>query len=265
MSRGERISLFGGGTLFVAVLVILYAPLALVVIGAFTLTNAGDIDPSTAGLHWFRLLFDNRQIIDALINSLLAGFGSVCLSLILSIVTALYVRQARPFVGALLQALIIVPFLLPPLVVGISLLVFFHEIGFPTGLFAVIVGHSLILMAVVFRLIQTRLMQLGASQIDAGYDLGATPWQVFARIILPQMASTIAISALLAFALSFDETLVSLFLVGDRNTLPIKLWAMMRTGISPEVNALATLVLALSLLLILFAAIRARAIETPAD
>jgi putative spermidine/putrescine transport system permease protein len=107
---------------------------------------------------------------------------------------------------------------------------------------------------VVYRTILNRLTQMGHSLIEASLDLGATPMQTFWRILLPQLRGTLSIGAVLAFALSFDETLISLFLVGDQNTLPIKLWAMMRLGISPEVNALATIALFVSLLLVWFAA-----------
>jgi putative spermidine/putrescine transport system permease protein/spermidine/putrescine transport system permease protein len=109
---------------------------------------------------------------------------------------------------------------------------------------------------VVFRTVLNRLKQLGRTQIEASADLGARPLQTLRFVVLPQIASSLTLSAILAFTLSFDETLISLFLVGDQNTLPIMLWAMMRTGISPEVNALAAILLAVSLALILFAGLR---------
>ena len=116
-----------------------------------------------------------------------------------------------------------------------------------------IMGHALFVLALVYRTILNRLTQMGHSLIEASLDLGATPMQTFWRIILPQVRGAIVIGAVLAFALSFDETLISLFLVGDQNTLPIKLWAMMRLGISSEVNALAAIALVISLALVWFA------------
>jgi putative spermidine/putrescine transport system permease protein/spermidine/putrescine transport system permease protein len=262
MTGGERITLGIVGALFAGVLIVLYAPVVVVVIGAFILTEAGDLDWSNFGLQWFRALADSRQIIDALENTLIVGAGSVLLATIFGCATALYVHGGRGRGHLALQLLIYLPFLLPPLIVGLTLLIYFREIGLPTGLIAVIVGHGLLLLAVVFRTMLNRLAQFGYSQIEAALDLGARPLQVFRLVVLPQIASSLLASALLAFALSFDETLVSLFLVGDQNTLPIMLWAMMRTGLSPEVNALATLVLATSLALVLLAALRVRGLAT---
>ena len=258
MTRGERTTLAAIGVLFALVIVILYAPVIVVVVGAFILTPTGDLDWRAFGLQWFHALFAARQIVDALWNTLIVGFGSVALACILGCATALHVHGRRGRSQLALQLLVYLPFLLPPLIVGLTLLIYFREIGLPTGLIAVIIGHGLLLLAVVFRTLLNRLAQFGHSQIEAGLDLGARPFQVFRLIVLPQIGSSLLASALLAFALSFDETLVSLFLVGDQNTLPIKLWAMMRTGLSPEVNALATLVLATSLVLILLATLRVR-------
>lgn len=262
-TRGERLVETAIAGLLAATLIALYAPVVVVVLGAFYLDGLGNFDFTGPTLTHFDALFADRQILDALFNTAIVGFGAVVLSVILALIMALYVHARPRRRNAVLQFLIFLPFLLPPLVVGLSLLIFFREVGFPTGIVAVIIGHALFVMALVYRTILNRLTQLGHSMIEASFDLGATPMQTFWRVIFPQLRGAVVIGAVLAFALSFDETLISLFLVGDQNTLPIRLWAMMRLGISPQVNAIATIVLVISLGLVFFATWRMERGNTP--
>ncbi len=249
-TTGEKVTNLLIAALFGVVLLALYAPVVIVVLGAFYLDKSGNFDFKAPTVSSFSNLFANRQILDAVWNTVIVGIGAVIVSVILALIIALYVHAKPRRSNGLLQFLIFLPFLLPPLIVGLSLLIFFREIGVPTGLTAVIIGHAMFVLALVYRTILNRLTQMGHSMIEASLDLGATPMQTFWRIIFPQVRGAVIIGAVLAFALSFDETLISLFLVGDRNTLPIKLWAMMRLGISSEVNALATIALVVSLALV---------------
>jgi putative spermidine/putrescine transport system permease protein len=263
-STGERTAIALILLLFVLTLIALYAPILIVVLGAFFLDRNGNFNFSAPTLAHFTTLSQNASVMDALRNTMVVGFCAVIVAVVLGLVIALYLH-AKPRRGAgFLQFLVFLPFLLPPLVVGLSLLIYFRELGVPTGLHLVIIGHALFVLALVFRTIMNRLTQLGHAQIEASYDLGATPVQTFLRVIWPQVRGAVLIGAVLAFALSFDETLISLFLVGDQNTLPIRLWAMMRLGISPEVNAIALVVLIVSLLLVFFAASRMDRGDTPA-
>ena len=249
-TTGEKTADVLIGLLFGAVLIALYAPVVIVVLGAFYLDKSGNFDFTAPSLGSFQKLSENVQILDSVWNTLFVGIGAVIASTILATVIALYVHSAPRRSNTILQFLIFLPFLLPPLIVGLSLLIFFREAGIPTGLIAVVAGHTLFVLALVFRTILNRLTQMGHSLIEASLDLGATPLQTFWRVILPQIRGAAIIGAVLAFALSFDETLISLFLIGDHNTLPIKLWAMMRLGISSDVNALATIALVVSLALV---------------
>jgi putative spermidine/putrescine transport system permease protein len=239
--------------LLIAVLIALYTPIIIVVLGAFYLDKLGNFDFSAATLNHFSALAADRQMMESLLNTAVVGIGAVIVSVVLALVMAIYIHARPRKRNAVLQFLIFLPFLLPPLIVGLSLLIFFREIGFPTGIFAVVIGHALFVLALVYRTILNRLTQMGHTMIEASFDLGATPMQTFWRVIVPQVRGAVIIGVVLAFALSFDETLISLFLVGDQNTLPIRLWAMMRLGISPQVNAIATVVLVISLALVFFA------------
>jgi putative spermidine/putrescine transport system permease protein len=231
----------------------LYAPVAIVVLGAFYLDANADLDFSQPTLRYFLMLGENQILIDSLWNTVIVGIGAVIGSVILATIIALYVHARPRASNGFLQFLVFLPFLLPPMIVGLSLLIFLRELGLGTGIWAVILGHTLFVLALVYRTILNRLTQMGHSLIEASMDLGATPMQTFWRVVFPQLRGSIFIGAVLAFALSFDETLISLFLVGDDNTLPIRLWAMMRLGISPEVNAIATIALAISIALVFFA------------
>jgi putative spermidine/putrescine transport system permease protein len=261
-SRGEIITHWLVGSLLVLTLIALYAPVIIVVLGAFYLDANGNFDFAQPTLHYFSDLWANNQIMDSIWNTIIVGCGAVLSSTVVALVIALYIHTRPGRAGGVLQFLVFLPFLLPPLIVGLSLLIFFREIGFPTGLHAVIIGHGLFVLALVYRTILNRLTQMGHSMIEASLDLGATPMQTFWRVIFPQLRGAVIIGAVLAFALSFDETLISLFLVGDQNTLPIRLWAMMRLGISPEVNAIAAIILVISIALVFFATRRMDLIDS---
>jgi putative spermidine/putrescine transport system permease protein len=256
-SRGEIIVNWLIGAVLALTLIALYAPVLIVVLGAFFLDGQGNFNFTQPTTAYFTKLAANVQLMDSVWNTLIVGTGAVLFSTVFALVIALYVHT-RNHAGsvrgpAALQFLVFLPFLLPPLIVGLSLLIFFRTIGIATGIHAVIIGHTLFVLALVYRTILNRLTQMGHSMIEASFDLGATPMQTFWRVIFPQLRGSVIIGAVLAFALSFDETLISLFLVGDQNTLPIRLWAMMRLGISPDVNAIATIVLVVSIGLVFYA------------
>ena len=117
------------------------------------------------------------------------------------------------------------------------------------GLATVVLGHAIFVLAVAYRLVLTRLQALPASLVEASFDLGASRWQTFRHVLMPHLASAVMTGAVLALTLSFDETLISTFVAGDQMTLPLRLWAMMRVGFTPEINALVTVVLLITILL----------------
>ena len=116
-----------------------------------------------------------------------------------------------------------------------------------------IIGHTVFIQALAYRTIVMRLQSLGPSMIEASTDLGASPWQTFTHIVLPNLKSTLIGAAVLGFALSFDETMITLLVTGTDNTLPIRLWSMMRLGFAPDINALVTIVLGLTVVLCIIA------------
>ena len=242
---------FGLRCLVGASLAILYGPLLFTVMSSVVPLKAGRPDWSTVTFAWYARLADNGEVLEALTNTLIVGVGAVAASLVLGTIFAFHYHFGRGAGREIHQFLIFVPFLMPPIVTGIALLIFFREIGLSRSLLTVTIGHTAMVLALVYRTLLQRLQTLSPSLIEASFDLGAGRLQTFRRILLPQLASAAAAGAMLAFALSFDETLITLMVTGTDNTLPLRLWAMMRTGFTPDINALVTLILAGSTVLCL--------------
>lgn len=240
---GEIIAERAAGLILVLVLLVLYAP---VFVGALfsvvTVTRQG-IDWQSATLSWYGTLLGNADIARALRTTLIVSIIAVTGASVLSVTLALYVNWQRAIGRTLIELLVYLPFLLPPIITGLSLLIFFARIGVDRGVATIAVGHSVFVLAILYRVVLTRLQSIPPQLVEASADLGATRWQTFRFILWPQMRPAVITGAILGFALSFDETLISVFLAGSDSTLPLRLWAMMRVGFTPEINALVTLVL----------------------
>ena len=226
------------------VLAILYGPLLLVVVASFFPLRQGQVQWAQFSLDNYAKLMANSGILEALGNTLLVGIVAVVLATVLGTFLAFYYDRSRTRARELLQLLVFLPFLMPPIVTGLALLIWFRDLAIDRSLLTIVIGHTLLILAVVYRTVLVRLQALGPRLVEASLDLGATPAQTFRHVLLPNLGSAIAASALLAFALSFDETIVTLLVTGTTNTLPIRLWSMMRLGFTPDINALVVLVLA---------------------
>jgi ABC-type spermidine/putrescine transport system permease subunit II len=234
------------GLLVVAAFVVLalYGPLLLTVFFSFFTLRRGAVQWDSFGLDWYAKLFHNAGIGEALANSLIVGFCAVALSLVLGTIFAFNYHEGRGPARKVQQLVIFLPFLMPPIITGLALLIFFRQVGIDRSLLTVVIGHTVFVLALVYRTILTRLQALSRSLAEASSDLGASRWQTFFWVLLPNLRTALVSAAVLAFALSFDETLITLLVTGHDNTLPIRLWAMMRIGFTPDINALVTLVLA---------------------
>lgn len=235
------------------VFAILYGPIFVPIISSFFTVKYGQIDWSHANLDAYRKLVENDGIRTAFQNTLLVGVSTVFLAAVLGCFLAMFYHFGRSRGRGFVQFIIFLPFLMPPIVTGLALLIFFREIDFTRSLVTVVIGHTVFVLALVYRTILVRLQTFGMSMIEASYDLGASGWQTFRLIILPNLRSALIGAAILAFALSFDETMITILVTGTDNTLPIRLWAMMRLGFTPDINALVTVILAFTTVLVLFA------------
>ena len=237
------------GVVFVAAVVVLYVPILAVGLYSFFPVERGKVDLSAPTLQYFGALTDNASVLDALWSSVLAAAISTLVSLVAATFYASFLRNRSPAVRSLFEVLIYAPFFLPPIIVGLSLLLASASAGVPRGLPTIVVGHSLFTLAVVYRIISVRLANLPPSLLHASADLGAARRQTARYIILPHLSSAFVASGLLAILLSFDETLITALVAGDTTTLPLRLWAMMRVGFSPSINALVVVVVSICLVL----------------
>ena len=231
------------------VFMLMYGPLLIPIASSFFTVLHGDVQWQDPSLTSYWALSENEGILEAFANTLIVGFSATLLSLVCGTLLALHYCGGRSPGREAMQFAVFLPFLMPPMITGLSLLIFFRETGIPRSLPTVIVGHTVFVQALAYRTIVVRLQSMGPDMIEASADLGASAWQTFIHIVLPNLRSTLIGAGILSFALSFDETLITLLVTGTDSTLPIRLWAMMRLGFTPDINALVTIVLALTILL----------------
>jgi putative spermidine/putrescine transport system permease protein/spermidine/putrescine transport system permease protein len=233
------------GAVAAAGFAVLYAPVLTVCLFSFfePVRRRGHLSLGPFSLDTYGALAGNGEILGALGLTLGVGAAATLLAVGLGLMFALYYTRTSGIGRHVMQAIIFLPFLLPPIITGLALLIFFREIDLARGLLTIVVGHVVFIVPVVYRTLLVRLQSLSRSLTEASYDLGASAFQTLRLVLLPQLRPALVTSALLAFAVSFDETLITLFLASSEPTLPLRLWSMMRLGFVPEINALATLIL----------------------
>jgi ABC-type spermidine/putrescine transport system permease subunit II len=260
--RISRIGMLGLGLIAAFVLIVLYGPLLVAVFFSFFEFQSNTVQWGSFSFNAYVSLVHDESILEAVENTLIVGAAAVALSVFLGTALAFHYNGSRSRFRELLQLVIFLPFLMPPIITGLSLLIFFREIDVPRSLWTVIVGHTVFVLALVYRIVLARLQTLRTSLVEASLDLGASRWQTFRYVLLPSLLPAIGSAAILAFALSFDETLITLLITGTDSTLPMRLWAMMRMGFAPDINALVALILVGSTLLALLAI---RFVKLPSD
>ncbi|CAB5003717.1 MAG: ABC transporter permease subunit [Actinobacteria bacterium] len=235
----------------IVTLVFLYVPIVVLVIMSF---NASKLPFVWGGfsLEWYGALFQNADIREGLTNTLLVAFGATFFATILGTITAIGI--ARYFRSSLLEAFSLAPAILPDIVLGIGLLVFYTLVGIGLGLHSVLLAHVVFGMAFVAAVVTARLSQTDPSLEEASRDLGASAIVTFFRITLPSLAPAIIAGALLVFTLSLDEFVIAFFTDGPSTpTLPIVIYSMVRFGVTPDINALATLLMVVSFTVVIAA------------
>lgn len=253
MMQLSRLASFGLSALTALIFVLLYGPLLVPIVSSFFEIARGDVQWTSPSLSAYVALTRNQGIITAFLNTLIVGFTATFLAVLLGILFAIHYRNGASFGRDLMQFVIFLPYLMPPIMIGLSLLIFFRETELPRSLLTVIIGHTVFVLALAYRTIVVRLQSLSVSYIEASYDLGASSWQTFFYVVLPNLKSALIGAAILCFALSFDETMITILVTGTDNTLPIRLWAMMRLGFTPDINALVALILAFTTLMCVLA------------
>ena len=240
---------FGGWT--VAVFAFLYLPIALLVVYSF---NDSKLNLYWAGFttKWYGMLFGNEVLLRAFQNSLIVATTTTALSVVIGTSAAWLLYRYRFPAQQTLGLLIFIPMVMPEVLMGVSLLVLFVSLGIPLGYTTLIIAHTTFCFPFVLVGVQARLQGIDPSLEEAAMDLGARPWGVFFQITLPLAAPGIAAGWLLAFTLSLDDLVVTIFTSGaDSQTLPLKVYGMVRVGLNPQLNALSTLFIAATAVLVI--------------
>ena len=244
---------FGSGFLTTAalcVLAFLYLPISVLVIFSFNDSRILSLPFRGFTWKWYEALLANADLQQAIWNSLYVGLFATLLTLLIG-VPAAFALDRYDFPGkTLFRRFVLLPIALPGVITGISMLNMFKAAGVNLSLETVILGHATALVSVVATQVFARLQRVNRSLEEASADLGANPWQTFWRVTFPNIRSAVIGSALLSFTLSFDEIPVTFFLTGRDNTLPMYIWSTLRRGITPEINAVGTLIIIFSLGLI---------------
>ncbi len=228
----------------------IYLPIVVLVLYSFNRDGVGGFPPRHFTFDWYRQLFADSAIWDSVVNSLIVAAGAVVLSLTLGLLAALALDRADFPCKSLFRRLVLLPLILPGIITGLSMLMFAVIAGFQRSLILVFFGHGTALISVATTELFAGLQKMDRRQEEASLDLGATPWRTFWLVTLPNLKLSLIAAGLLIFTLSMDEIAVTFFLIGSESTLPLEIWGRLRRGITPEINAISTLILVVSIILI---------------
>lgn len=258
----------------VLVYVFLYAPITLILLFSF---NSGKyaMDWQGFSVFWYGKAFSNPLIMQALRTSLVIALSTALLSAIIGTATALGLERVRGWVRVGFDALIYIAIMVPGIVIGISTLIAFVSVfdavnpllpfRLEMGAWAVIAAHVLFNTAVVALLVRARLQGMDRSLVEASEDLYATPLGTFRQVVLPLLAPSILAGFLLAFTFSFEDFIIAYFVAGPDVTLPIYIFSSIRRGVTPEINAVGSVVLITSFVLLIAAQLILRRAGRPSS
>jgi spermidine/putrescine transport system permease protein len=235
------------GVFALAVIVFMATPLILVILFSFNESALTSLPLTGLTLDWYRRLFANSSFWPALQNSLIVAFTVAIGSVVIGTLAALALARMRERLAGRFISALAIPIMLPPLILGIALAVFFVRLlDLRLGLGTVILGHVMIAQPFVVLIVYARLATFDWTAVDAARDLGASPATAFRTVVLPMIRPTIIGAALVALSISLDDFVITFFTLGGGNTLPTLVWGLVRTSLDPTINAMATLLVLLS-------------------
>ncbi len=231
-------------------LAVIYVPLLVVLVNSFNVSQTFGWPPAGLTTRWWSRALSNEGVRTALWTSVKVGLGATAIALVLGTMAAFAVQRYRFFGRDTISLLVILPIALPGIVTGIALNSAFNAGGIPLGFLTVVVGHATFCIVVVYNNVLARLRRTGTSLEEASMDLGADTFQTFWHVTLPQLRSALSAGALLAFALSFDEIVVTTFTTSPGlQTLPIWIFNnLFRPNQAPVVNVVAAVLVVLSVI-----------------
>ncbi|AMN55476.1 ABC transporter permease [Labrenzia sp. CP4] len=245
-------------------LVFIYVPILLITVFSFNSNPVNMMIWQGFTFDWYRTIFgfptelneltlyveSTDQLYNAVLNSLTVALVTTTVSTVLGTSVALAVARFRFRLKNFYRALLFMPMIMPDIILGIALLIFFVSFGFGLGLHTIIIGHCTFLSSYVFIVVSARIADMDDSLEEASADLGADGWTTFRRVTLPLIAPGVIGGAMLAFIISMDDLVITYFISGvDSTTLPVHIYGMLRRGIKPEINAIATVMLVFSFII----------------
>jgi putative spermidine/putrescine transport system permease protein len=244
-----RLGRAGLGVWALLVMLFLWIPLTIILVYAFNTSNIQSWPIPGFTLRWFRVAWEDQEARSALLLSLKAALSATGIALVLGTMAAVGVSRFRFFGRETLSFLLVLPIALPGVITGIALSSFYTFWGVQFSLWTIVIGHATFCVVIVYNNVLARVRRTSPSLVEASMDLGADGWQTFRFVTFPVLSTALISGALLAFALSFDEVIVTLFTAGAQNTLPIWILGKIRLGQQlPEVNAVVFFVILLTVI-----------------
>lgn len=235
-------------------LVVMYLPILLVILYSFNQSKLSSVWDGFS-LKWYAELFKDKALLLALVNSLVLATFSSLAAAIIGTLAAVGIPRVRLRSKGVIEYISTLPIMIPEIILGMVFLVFFSLIGLPFGMTTLIIAHTAFCIPYVYMLVKARLVGLDKSLAEAAKDLGAGELHVFVDITLPLVLPAIVSGMLLAFAMSLDDVVISIFVTGvNTNTLPIKIYTQLKTGVTPKINALCTIMFGATVILGLLSA-----------
>lgn len=238
--------------------VITYIPIVLTVIYSF---NASKISSIWEGfsLKWYVELFQDRDLKEALVNSLVLALLSCTCAVLIGTMGALGMHRKKNRWNDTVAYVSMIPIMIPEIILGMVFLSVFSLMGLPFGMVTLVIAHTTFCVPYIYSMVKARLVGMDKSLEEAALDLGASPLRVFFDVTLPLILPAVLSGVMLAFAMSFDDVVISIFVTGPKvNTLPVKIYTKLKTGVTPEINALAAIMLLVTVVMLAGAALVGR-------
>ena len=232
------------------VLFFLYLPIIILIVYSFNSSKMNIIFENFT-FSWYKNLFDNKELLEAFMNTMIIAITSTVVSTIIGVISAVGLNKYNFKLKKIINILIYIPIVIPEIVLGISLLSMYTLVKLDLGMFTLILSHIAFSIPYVIVSVRSALSESSKNYEEAAYDLGASKFQTFFRVTLPLIMPGVISGATLAFTLSMDDVVISYFTAGPgSNTLPLKIYSMIKTGITPDVNAMSTLLLVATIIIL---------------
>jgi spermidine/putrescine transport system permease protein len=244
------------------VMLFLYAPILVMMFFSVNDSQYTGLPFNGFSLRWYHTLFSDKALLQSIWNSVYVGLGVVVISTLFGLPAALALDRFEFPGKTFFRRLVMIPIVMPGIITGVALLIFYLIINLKLSLYTIMLGQGTGLMCIMITEVFARLQQVGRSNTEAATNLGASDAEVFFKVTLPSIRSALIGAMLIVFSISFDEIAVTYLLTGRENTLPMTLWSLLRREVTPEINAVATLVVVASIVLIVVGIWMSRGAET---